>query len=67
VIYRALLDATAITEWRVPIGMSSHVHNFNAHEGGSFRISLTYDAASGIGNRRRIPTPIRALCQARAT
>ncbi|HKS52038.1 MAG TPA: SRPBCC family protein [Pseudonocardiaceae bacterium] len=49
VVYRALLDATAIAKWRVPIGMSSHVHNFNAHEGGSFRISLTYDAASGIG------------------
>jgi len=49
VVYRALLDATAIAQWRVPTGMSSHVHDFNAHEGGSFRISLTYDAASGSG------------------
>jgi uncharacterized protein YndB with AHSA1/START domain len=29
--------------------MSSHVHDFNAHEGGTFRISLTYDAAGGTG------------------
>lgn len=29
--------------------MSSHVHEFDAREGGSFRISLTYDAPSGSG------------------
>ena len=33
----------------VPTGMTSHVHAFDAHEGGSFRISLTYDAPSGTG------------------
>jgi uncharacterized protein YndB with AHSA1/START domain len=49
VVYRALLDATAIAKWRVPTGMSIHVHDFNAHEGGSFRISLTYDTPSGTG------------------
>jgi hypothetical protein len=26
------------------IGMTSYVHAFDAHEGGFFRISLTYDA-----------------------
>jgi len=29
--------------------MTSFVHDFNAREGGSFRISLTYDAPTGIG------------------
>jgi uncharacterized protein YndB with AHSA1/START domain len=48
-VYRALLDAAAIAKWRVPTGMSSHVHEFEAREGGSFRISLTYDAPSGAG------------------
>jgi len=33
----------------VPAGMTSHVHAFDAREGGSFRISLTYDAPAGIG------------------
>ena len=48
-IYRALLDAAAIAKWRVPTGMSSHVHEFDAREGGSFRISLSYDAPAGTG------------------
>lgn len=29
--------------------MTSHVHDFNAHEGGLFRISLTYDTPSETG------------------
>ena len=48
-VYRALLDADAIAKWRVPAGMSSHVHQFDAREGGSFRVSLTYDAPDGTG------------------
>jgi uncharacterized protein YndB with AHSA1/START domain len=48
-VYRALLDADAIAKWRVPAGMSSHVHEFDAREGGSFRVSLTYDAPDATG------------------
>jgi uncharacterized protein YndB with AHSA1/START domain len=48
-IYRALVDADAITRWRVPAGMSSQVHEFDAREGGSFRISLTYDVPDATG------------------
>ena len=48
-VYLALLDADAIATWRVPDGMSSQVHEFDAREGGTFRISLTYDAPSGTG------------------
>ena len=47
--YRALLDARAVATWMVPDGMTSHVHAFEAREGGSFRISLTYDAPKAIG------------------
>jgi uncharacterized protein YndB with AHSA1/START domain len=48
-VYRALVDADAIARWRVPDGMSGHVHEFDAREGGSFRVSLTYDAPDGSG------------------
>jgi uncharacterized protein YndB with AHSA1/START domain len=48
-VYRALLDARAVATWMVPTGMTSHVHAFDAREGGSFRISLTYDAPTGTG------------------
>ena len=49
VVYRALLDADAIARWRVPAGMSSEVHEFDACEGGRFRISLTYDSPDAAG------------------
>jgi uncharacterized protein YndB with AHSA1/START domain len=48
-VYRALLDPRAVERWRVPTGMTSHVHAFDAREGGSFRVSLTYDAPTGTG------------------
>jgi uncharacterized protein YndB with AHSA1/START domain len=44
IIYRALVDPHAITIWKVPMGMTCHVHAFDARVGGKFRISLTYDA-----------------------
>ncbi|MGI5488239.1 SRPBCC domain-containing protein [Microtetraspora malaysiensis] len=48
-VYQALVDADAIAKWRVPADMSSHVHEFDAREGGSFRISLTYDTQGPAG------------------
>ncbi|HWF52414.1 MAG TPA: SRPBCC domain-containing protein [Solirubrobacteraceae bacterium] len=48
-VYRALIDADAIAEWRVPVGMTSVVHAFDAREGGSFRVSLSYDDSSQAG------------------
>lgn len=48
-VYRALLDARAVATWMVPDGMSSHVHEFDAREGGRFRISLTYEEPTGTG------------------
>ena len=49
VVYRALLDARAIARWKVPDGMTCLVHEFDAREGGSIRISLTYDEPTGSG------------------
>jgi len=49
IVYRALLDLRAVAIWMVPDGMTSHVHAFDAREGGRFRISLTYDAPTGTG------------------
>jgi len=48
-VYAALLDPLAVAKWRVPNGMTSHIHEFDARQGGSFRISLTYDAPTGTG------------------
>lgn len=48
-VYRLLLDAEAIAKWRVPDGMTAHVHRFEAREGGAMRVSLTYDLPTGAG------------------
>lgn len=48
-VYRALLDPDAIARWRVPAGMTSRVHMFDARPGGRFRVSLTYDAPGAQG------------------
>ena len=43
VVYRALLDPDAVARWKVPDGMTCRVHEFDAREGGTLRVSLTYD------------------------
>jgi uncharacterized protein YndB with AHSA1/START domain len=48
-VYRALLDPDAVQRWMVPDGMSSVIHSFDGREGGTFRISLSYDAPTAAG------------------
>lgn len=48
-VYRTLIDANAVAIWKVPNGMTCHVHAFDPREGGALRISLTYDARTGAG------------------
>lgn len=48
-VYAALTTATDVQTWMVPTGMTSQVHEFDAREGGAFRISLTYDAPTNAG------------------
>lgn len=48
-VYRALTTAKDVVRWKVPHGMTSQVHHFEGHEGGTFRISLTYEATDRQG------------------
>ncbi len=48
-VYRALLDQRAVAIWKVPTDMTCTVHTFDAREGGTFRISLTYDEPTETG------------------
>jgi len=41
-VYAALLDPDAVARWRVPDNMTAEVHEWEAREGGRFRVSLTY-------------------------
>lgn len=58
---RALADADAIVKWRVPDGMTSHVYAFEGR-GGTFRISLTYDALTGVGKTNAHTDTYMAIC-----
>jgi uncharacterized protein YndB with AHSA1/START domain len=49
-LYRALLDPAAVARWRPPEGMRAEVHEFDAREGGAYRMSLIY---AGPGDRLR--------------
>src|SRR6266498_1147229 len=48
-VYEVLIDAESVQRWMVPDGMTSHVHEFDPREGGTFRISLTYDSPTRTG------------------
>jgi uncharacterized protein YndB with AHSA1/START domain len=48
-MFTARSSMRAVATWMVPTGMTSHVHAFDPREGGSFRISLTYDEPTGTG------------------
>jgi uncharacterized protein YndB with AHSA1/START domain len=41
-VYQACLDPDAVAAWRAPDNMKAKVHAFDAREGGTFRMSLTY-------------------------
>ena len=40
-VYRALVDADALCKWMPPHGFTAHVHQLDAREGGTFRMSFT--------------------------
>jgi uncharacterized protein YndB with AHSA1/START domain len=52
-VYKALLDKDLIAQWKVPDGMTCQVHEFDAREGGAFRISLTYHEPTRAGKTTR--------------
>jgi uncharacterized protein YndB with AHSA1/START domain len=48
-VFRMILDPQAIAQWKAPDDMSLTVHEFEPHEGGRVRISLTYHDAAVAG------------------
>jgi uncharacterized protein YndB with AHSA1/START domain len=48
-VYAALLDPRATETWRVPDDMVARVAEWDAVEGGRFRVSLTYRAEDRTG------------------
>jgi uncharacterized protein YndB with AHSA1/START domain len=48
-VFAALVDPHAIARWKFPAGMTAVVHSFEGREGGTFRISLTYDDPTRSG------------------
>ena len=48
-IYRAFLDADAMSKWLPPYGFTCKVHHMDAQVGGSFRMSFT-NFSSGHGH-----------------
>ena len=48
-VYGALIDPKAVQQWMVPDQLSSEIHSFDAREGGTFRISLTYEQPTTAG------------------
>jgi uncharacterized protein YndB with AHSA1/START domain len=41
-VYHAFLDPDSLASWLAPNNMKGQVHAFDAREGGTFRMSLTY-------------------------
>ncbi len=48
-VYKAFLDVDAVPKWLPPHGFTCKVHQLDAKEGGSFRMSFT-NFSSGNGN-----------------
>ena len=48
-VFQALVDGGAVARWRFPAGMTCQVHEFDGVEGGTLRISLTYDSTDRVG------------------
>jgi|SRR5947209_5208311 len=48
-VYNALIDKAMIAQWKVLDDMTCLVHEFDAREGGAFRISLAYEEPTRAG------------------
>lgn len=46
-IYQTVLDPDLLAQWRVPDNMTARVDEFDAREGGKYRMTLTYEQADG--------------------
>ena len=48
-VYQALIQGDAVALWRFPDGMTCQVHEFDGVQGGTLRVSLTYESADRVG------------------
>jgi len=48
-VYLAFLDPIMVAAWKVPDGMTCQVHELDGREGGTLRVSLTYDEPTRTG------------------
>jgi uncharacterized protein YndB with AHSA1/START domain len=56
-VYEAFLDPASVAAWLPPNNMTGHVHVFDAREGGTFRISLTYrDPKHSLAGKTSVDT-----------
>lgn len=42
-IYQAFLNPKSLVSWLPPTGMSGHIENFDPREGGTYKMTLTYE------------------------
>lgn len=57
-IWLALVDPEALAVWRPPAGMTGRFDSFDAREGGSYRMTLTYDDAGSAHGKSSNDTDI---------
>jgi uncharacterized protein YndB with AHSA1/START domain len=50
-VYGALIDPHALVRWLPPQGMTGRFDHFDAHTGGSYRMTLTYANAPAAGGK----------------
>lgn len=48
-IFKAFIDPEALISWLPPEGMTGQIHAFEPHEGGSYRLALSYTDHSIAG------------------
>jgi uncharacterized protein YndB with AHSA1/START domain len=44
IIYKAFIEPENLVSWLPPKGMKGHIYEFDARDGGAYRMSLTYEA-----------------------
>lgn len=47
-VYRAFVVPEALAEWLPPKGMTGKVHTFEPREGGTYRMTLTYEDSGSV-------------------
>ena len=57
-VYAALIDPGEVARWMAPHGMSARVDQWNAHEGGAVRVTLSYDDAETSAGKTTPQTDI---------